>query len=247
MESFLVFALVALILVSAVQSELCEITAGSSIKWSRHPDDCSTAYMCLLGKVVSYTCPEGYVVSSDDVSCIPAGSQYDDCTELERIILHDVEITPLNIASSCKEGNKLQDEANCAMYSECVALPDGNTTMVSQECKYPFLFNVKSGKCEHFKDVKCDPSQIVPKSPCDYKAFQCSSAQCIPCNIRFPTCTGLPDGLNPWVGREWTPDYVTCEEERVILQDQCKSEKEPQVFHPNEKTCVVYDVKKIVG
>jgi hypothetical protein len=81
----------------------------------------------------------------------------------------------------------------------------------------------------------------------DYKALQCSSAQCIPCNIRFPTCTGLPDGLNPWVGREWTPDYVTCEEERVILQGQCKSEKEPQVFHPNEKTCVVYDVKKIIG
>ncbi|XP_045194586.2 uncharacterized protein LOC123550219 [Mercenaria mercenaria] len=247
MESSLGITFAVLLSCSFVLSELCEKTLDTNIKWSRHPDDCSTAYMCLLGKVVSYRCPEGHVVGLDEVTCIPAGSQFDDCTELERINLEDVEIEPMNVASSCKEGETVPDENNCAMYFECIAVADGNTTMLSQECAYPFLFDKQSRKCEHFKDVDCKPGQTVPKSPCEYKAHQCSSAHCVPCNIRFPTCTRLPDGKNPWVGREWSPDYVMCEEERVTFQGQCKSEKEPLVFHPEEKACVVYDVKTIAG
>lgn len=243
-ESTLRISFLVLISCSVAFSELCKITVDNSITWRRHPDDCSTAFMCLLGQVVSYTCPEGFVIGSDEVTCIPIGSPLDDCTGLDRVDLEDVEI---KISSGCKEGEIIPDEENCARYYACVALPDGNTTLLIRECAYPYLFDAQTGKCEHFKDAKCQKGQTVPKSPCEYHALQCTSAHCVPCNIRFPTCSGLPDGINPWVGREWTPDYVLCEEERVTLQGQCKSEKEQQVFHPEQKTCVDFDVRKIVG
>lgn len=89
-------------------------------------------------------------------------------SELERVYLEDVEIKPLKMSPGCKEGQTMSDERSCAKYSECVALPDGNTTTLIKECTYPFLFDVQTGKCEHFKDVKCQPGQIIPKSPCKY-------------------------------------------------------------------------------
>ena len=83
--------------------------------------------------------------------------------------------------------------------------------------------------------------------PGEYDAFQCSSAHCIPCSIRFPSCSGLPDGLNSWSGREWSPYYVMCEEERVTFQGECVADKSAKVFHPEQKQCVILDEKMIIG
>ncbi|KAL4235091.1 chitin binding [Mactra antiquata] len=228
-------------------AELCEIKFEESLRWRRHPDDCSSAYICLLGRVATYVCPEDFVIGSDDVTCVLRGSESDDCSSLENIALLDVPIKELKTDETCKKGERSPDENNCAKFSECITLPDGNTTLVPQECPYPQLFDVQTGKCEDYKDVECLVGQEIPKSPCDYVAEQCTSSHCVPCNIRFPSCVGLPDGMNPWAGREWSPYYVVCEEERVIVQDQCESEKEPQVFHPKDRNCVEYDPTKMFG
>lgn len=79
MKSSFKVAFLVLVSCSVAFSELCKMSEVNNIKWRRHPDDCSTAYMCLLGQVVSYSCPEGYVIGSDEVTCVLAGSSLDDC------------------------------------------------------------------------------------------------------------------------------------------------------------------------
>lgn len=81
----------------------------------------------------------------------------------------------------------------------------------------------------------------------DYDAFQCTSSHCVPCSLRFPSCSGLPDGKHSWAGREWSPYYVVCEEERVIFQGECEGEKSAQVFHPEQRECVEIDEKTVIG
>ncbi|KAH3768636.1 hypothetical protein DPMN_169859 [Dreissena polymorpha] len=50
-----------------------------------------------------------------------------------------------------------------------------------------------------------------------------------------------------WAGREWSPYYVTCDEERVTLQMECKGDKITSVFHPVKRECVEFDNKIIIG
>ena len=85
----------------------------------------------------------------------------------------------------------------------------------------------------------------------EYDANKCGSGQsgsCIPCNIRFPSCNGRPDGMNSWQGKEWSPYYVVCKQERISYHTMCKSEKTSSVFHPDKRACVQFDkVEEIIG
>jgi len=233
---------VILVLGTASAFDLCQ-QGASDLKWSRDPENCAIAYFCLLGRPVAYTCPEGHVIGANKRFCVPVGSELDDCTGLR--LRKTFRVVPMT--SFCKPGEVSPDERSCAKYFECVVQPSGNTTMQGAECDYPELFSADTGKCEHFKDVKCSPGQMVPKSQCDYDANQCTMAHCIPCNIRYPSCVGLPDGMHSWAGKEWSPYYVVCEEERVTFQGQCKSEKETKIFHPEQRQCIVVDDEKMFG
>ncbi|XP_052818505.1 uncharacterized protein LOC128244548 [Mya arenaria] len=217
----------------------CSGRLADSLTWRRTPEDCASAFICLLGRTVTYSCPEGFVIGAGNPVCVPVGSEWDDCKFYSSL---DIKITP-----TCKPGSTAPDMSNCAKFAECIELPDGNASMVTRECPYPLLYKADSGKCESFKDASCEKDQIIPKSPCDYDANQCTSAHCIPCHVQHPTCTGLPDGMNAWVGREWSPFYVVCDEERVTLQAECKTEKQTSVFHPTEKQCVLMDGKDVFG
>lgn len=79
MEISIICMLIVLLSFSSAFSELCDITTDADMKWRRHPDDCSSAFMCLLGQVVSYSCPDGFVIGAYEISCIPSGSPTDDC------------------------------------------------------------------------------------------------------------------------------------------------------------------------
>ena len=72
----------------------------------------------------------------------------------------------------------------------------------------------------------------------DYVMNQCQGrAHCIPCNVRFPSCKDLPDGLNPWVGREYSPFFVLCEKQRPLYHGQCDNSKGTQLFDPVKRVC----------
>ena len=55
--------------------------------------------------------------------------------------------------------------------------------------------------------------------------------------VRFPSCKGLPDGLNPWVGREYSPFFVLCEQQRPLYHGQCDNSKGTQLFDPVKRVC----------
>lgn len=77
--------------------------------------------------------------------------------------------------------------------------------------------------------------------PGQYEANKCKSSHCIPCHIRYPSCEGYADGMNPWKGREGSPQYVVCQSERVVYQGECPRYADTQhIFHPEKKLCVDY-------
>lgn len=63
-----------------------------------------------------------------------------------------------------------------------------------------------------------------------------------------PDCTGLPDGLNVYPGREWSPYFIVCRSEVPLDTGYCP--REPvltftRFFHPVKRYCVtLYEIPK---
>lgn len=70
----------------------------------------------------------------------------------------------------------------------------------------------------------------------DYLKNLCTSGDpaCVPCTSRLPSCDGLPDGNQPYPGREWQADYVNCYKNRTVSVQRCSR----GFFHPQQKHCV---------
>ncbi|KAK3605717.1 hypothetical protein CHS0354_013514 [Potamilus streckersoni] len=143
---------------------------------------------------------------------------------------------------SCKLGVRTPDIRNCAKYYECTVSQGSQPILQAKECLYPLLFDKDSGKCVHYSDTTCD-DRAAPKSPCEYDANQCRSSHCVPCHIRYPSCIGLPDGENFWAGREWTPYYIICHDERVVFTGECSTSDKTEIFNPDKKECAEFEDK----
>ncbi|CAL1533873.1 unnamed protein product, partial [Lymnaea stagnalis] len=127
---------------------------------------------------------------------------------------------------------------NCAWYVNCSLTPDAAMMTFfsgyALECPYPQLFSDVTLQCEDFKDVQCN-GRFEPKSPCDYRANRChESSHCVPCWVRYASCRGLNEGLNPWEGMEWERFFVECHKERTVFQGLCDSSA---VFSPITRAC----------
>ncbi|XP_069142622.1 uncharacterized protein [Argopecten irradians] len=205
--------------------DICEGNTG--IQWLADPDDCSVFYLCFNSASFKYTCPVNSVRDFITKACVPQGSKYDTCTQKEEsICLPDDTLKP-------------HPTENCAKYVDCEMLLTraSDVRSATKECEYPMLFDEKTGGCQMPETAECG-TRSVPKNPCDYEANQCQQGHCIPCYIRFPSCEGLPDGLNAWKGREDSPYYVLCKAERVVYHGQCSNKLMTQLFDPKERVCV---------
>ncbi|XP_069142729.1 protein jagged-1a-like [Argopecten irradians] len=89
-----------------------------------------------------------------------------------------------------------------------------------QECPYPQLFSTETKKCEAFEDVQCTYRE-EHKSGCDYRHIKCPVAHCVPCDIRFPSCESLQDGMYPHTTRVGTPWYMVCKKGRTVSTGVC--------------------------
>lgn len=64
-----------------------------------------------------------------------------------------------------------------------------------------------------------DASAVALTVAGDYRANHChETSHCIPCWVRYATCQGQQDGLNPWPELEWRPFFVECYRERTVFQ-----------------------------
>ncbi|GFN82484.1 hypothetical protein PoB_000899000 [Plakobranchus ocellatus] len=115
---------------------------------------------------------------------------------------------------------KFPHPANCAWYLDCTVTPDAVmrtffSTYVS-ECPYPQMFSDVTRQCE-------------------YRANQCQeSSHCVPCWVRYASCIGKSEGLNPVSGMAWQPAFVECHKERTVFQGSCNS---GTVFSPVTRAC----------
>ncbi|KAI8777160.1 CAunnamed protein product [Biomphalaria glabrata] len=127
---------------------------------------------------------------------------------------------------------------NCAWYINCTSVPDAAMMTYFNgyvsECPYPQLFSHVTLQCEDFNNVQC-LERFEPKSPCEYRVNKChESSHCVPCWVRYASCRGLNEGLNPWEGMEWEPFFVECHKERTVFQGMCDSSA---VFSPTTRAC----------
>ncbi|WAR05418.1 hypothetical protein MAR_020787 [Mya arenaria] len=142
-------------------------------------------------------------------------------------------VQPVDIPQYCRSNPSavLPDPSNCGKYYNC-SHPD---TGYTQECIYPLLFSDKTSSCDNFQDVQCG-TRPEPQSPCEYTQNQCKTADlaCVPCSQRFPSCKGLPDGINGAPGHMWTDMYIQCQKNRTIAVQHCRQ----GFFNPFKKQCV---------
>lgn len=214
---------------------VCPVNDG--ISWLADPDDCSLFYVCHASQRFDFTCGQN-VWDQETLTCVGRGSLWDKCTIAK-------ELDELNVRSGSEPctgsspNGIFPKSDNCAQYYNCssraTTVTDNPHVM---ECQYPFLFNRATKRCDKFEAVTCG-ARWEPLDACDYVANTCwRGTHCIPCNVRYPSCRGMPNGLNPWVGREPSPYFVLCRQERTLSQGQCANSKGPQLFDAVKRICV---------
>ncbi|PVD24728.1 hypothetical protein C0Q70_15213 [Pomacea canaliculata] len=218
MQTLEISTLLCLILVwsgaDASQKPICSLgPVSQGLQWLADPDNCSTFYLCHGAQRFEFDCGDN-VWDQETKTCVGRGS------ELTR-----QRSQYMATSEKCTEGSKavFAKGDNCAQYYDCSsreATVSSDPTV--RECEFPLLFNDVTKQCEHFSQVTCGLRE-EPLDACGYAANQCTrSSHCIPCNVRFPSCRGLPDGLNPWVGREYSPYFVLCQNQRDLHHGQCQ-------------------------
>ncbi|XP_067685003.1 uncharacterized protein [Haliotis asinina] len=207
----------------------CDRRQGGQI-WKADPQDCTKFYLCFNGQKFNFSCGAN-VYDPTTRTCVRAGSQWDKCSIKSQL-------ENLNPCSG-RGVERAAKGDNCAQYYDCLSRDSTITSDPSvKECEYPMLYNDETNRCEHYSQVTCGQRREV-KDPCEYEANQCPLSHCIPCNVRHPSCNGLQDGMNPWVGREWSPLFVVCEQGRVVYNGQCDVTHGPIVFNPEKRACEV--------
>ncbi|KAK3610006.1 hypothetical protein CHS0354_032352 [Potamilus streckersoni] len=223
----------------AVANNICQDSLF--MEWKKDSTDCSVFYLCVGETAVKYTCPVNTVADVKERACVPKKSAADECaTSAFEQTDGELHIREQDTVHECKTGDTESHDKGCAKYFECIKAENGSRVMKEQECPYPMLYDVTSGKCNDYQNVKCE-NRPEPKNPCEYEANQCKGAMCTPCYVRYPSCAEQPNGKNPWIGREWSPYYIICENGRVTLQGQCPhGDTGYQIFDPYSKECVEF-------
>ncbi|XP_046372857.2 uncharacterized protein LOC124146560 [Haliotis rufescens] len=207
----------------------CNLRQGGQV-WKADPRDCSKFYLCFNGQKFNFTCGEN-VWDPTTRTCVGAGSEWDKCSIKSQL-------ENLNPCSS-RNVERAAKGDNCAQYYDCVSRDSTLTSdPLVKECPYPMLYNDETNRCEPYALVTCGQRKEA-KDPCEYESNQCQRSHCIPCHVRYPSCNGLQDGMNSWVGREWSPFFVVCEQGRVVYKGQCDETNAQELFNPEKRACEV--------
>ncbi|XP_070178403.1 uncharacterized protein [Littorina saxatilis] len=116
---------------------------------------------------------------------------------------------------------------------------------LTEECPYPQLFSLATHTCVHYADVDCGKRGLF-LDPCEYRQLHCQTAHRQSYSLRHGSCVGLSDGLQPHPGREWTPRYLLCKDQRALQQLECPQDK--PIFSPDTMRCESWmDIPKAHG
>ncbi|XP_025107576.1 uncharacterized protein LOC112572218 [Pomacea canaliculata] len=141
----------------------------------------------------------------------------------------------------------LPHPSNCHQYYNCSgnsnlypSRPDPDSAnFYLYECTYPQLFNKNTLRCEDYRQVQCG-ERFEPVDKCEYIQYQCRGPNCIPCNVYSPSCKDLPDGPDVYRGREWTPYFSICQDQRLVNTSTCPRDEilnVARLFSPVRREC----------
>ncbi|PVD24918.1 hypothetical protein C0Q70_15411 [Pomacea canaliculata] len=241
--TFTIFGFVVLATVLAAQTSSFRPQCQSLFSWVRDPDDCSHFWRCVWGSPYEMPrCPEGQVLNSAHHVCALRGSPYDNCDTWETLTLDPV-------AEQCSRNPTtfLPHPSNCHQYYNCSgnsnlypSRPDPDSAnFYLYECTYPQLFNKNTLRCEDYRQVQCG-ERFEPVDKCEYIQYQCRGPNCIPCNVYSPSCKDLPDGPDVYRGREWTPYFSICQDQRLVNTSTCPRDEilnVARLFSPVRREC----------
>uniref|UniRef100_A0A8W8J0X8 Chitin-binding type-2 domain-containing protein n=1 Tax=Magallana gigas TaxID=29159 RepID=A0A8W8J0X8_MAGGI len=112
----------------------------------------------------------------------------------------------------------IRDPENCGRYYNCSdpSTVQGLNKPYLRECTYPKLF----------------ASPTVHDG--EYVENQCFVTNCEPCESKFPSCIGKPDGSNVFPAKENTGYYIVCYRQRTVAIVSCNQ----RVYSHSERACV---------
>lgn len=146
--------------------------------------------------------------------------------------------SPVNLEKFCRDNptSIIPDPENCGRYYNCSdpASVQGLNKPYLRECTYPKLFASPAVGCQLFMMVDCAKRKKIPMSPCEYVENQCFGANCEPCESKFPSCIGKPDGSNVFPAKENTGYYIVCYRQRTVAIVSCNQ----GVYSHSERACV---------
>ncbi|KAK7102889.1 hypothetical protein V1264_021047 [Littorina saxatilis] len=261
-EILAIFGL-AVLFCSTVTADHFQPVCRSQVGFLRHPQNCSLYFMCIRGvPSPPLSCPPGFVFSIRYSVCLPVDTLFNDCyvsrtTKSSPPTTTTTTTTTSTPTLSVEERCQMDRTAvfphpgQCQLFYNCSndAQPDWPSFFdrYLDECEYPLLFNAVTSRCEDFHDVTCG-DRVEHVNRCSYLRSKCVTSHCVPCWVRFATCSDLPDGMNVFVGREWTPYYAICKDNRSLGFDVCPFNdtlKIPEFFSPDQGECVsLYEVPR---
>ncbi|XP_071175832.1 uncharacterized protein [Mytilus edulis] len=147
-----------------------------------------------------------------------------------------------NVFDYCKHNPTavLPHPDNCGQYYNCSNIYTLLGSYI-EECSYPKLFDLSTGQCKYYTEVNCG-QKSEPKGPCEYELNKCHTSDCTPCEERFVSCVGKPDGANSLPGVELSAHYVMCKDGRTITQEVCQSN---YIFSPVSRSCIQVDKESL--
>ncbi|CAG5127317.1 unnamed protein product, partial [Candidula unifasciata] len=197
----------------------------------------NTVVYCVNGRAVNVT------------TCA-IGQFYD---HIQRICTSVLNNDIVRFACKQRPNQLLPHPIHCARYIRCLPSNNigssGNISFTIGECPYPLLFS--DGLCRNYTSAKCGHRR-EPITPCEYEELrkcprngsQCLEDSsntcpdkheytCTPCEQRYPTCIGSPNGFVPYPNRLFTSDFVSCDQQRTLSILKCAQ----SIFDPDARRC----------
>ncbi|XP_076453497.1 uncharacterized protein LOC143288755 [Babylonia areolata] len=149
-----------------------------------------------------------------------------------------------NPASLCQRQPQavVPDPGHCARFYNCSQRAPGLLGRpYLSECRFPSLFNRRTGRCDSFLNVArgagCGRSK-EPLHQCEYSSY-CPGTRyrtCRDCYSHIPSCRRVPDGIHTIPpGRRVSRAFVYCLDQRSLVFSQCPP---GFLYYDTAKTCV---------
>ncbi|XP_025107375.1 uncharacterized protein LOC112572068 isoform X1 [Pomacea canaliculata] len=233
---------VVLVIVAVARGQTVRSPCTSLFGLFSHPSDCRHFIQCVWGQPVDQPCAPGSVFSFRAQVCVhPWNKTADVCAKSQDSVPELCSRYPTAVFAH---------PSNCHQYYNCSgnsyliyypSRPDPDSAnFYLYECTYPQLFNKNTLQCEDYGQVQCG-ERFEPVDKCEYTRYQCQKvSHCIPCDVHSPSCKDLPDGPNVYRGREWTPYFAVCQDQRLVNTSTCPRDERlaiAQLFSPVRREC----------